>query len=59
MTSIRVMNSKPNHSGSYSQQRKQQKERNHTHQLYVTKNTKGQSIELCRIPKCKKKSFIR
>jgi len=53
MVSSRVRNSKPNHAGSYSQQRRYQKVRNHTHQFFKTKNTKQEEIILCKTAQCK------
>lgn len=56
---IRRSGSKPNHKGSYSKGYKIYKERNHGHQLYKDQNTKGETVTLCKIPRCKYKKVER
>ena len=57
MPKIRVRSSKPNHAGGYSQGRKLEKERNHTHQNKTITKLNGQSVIVCTTPKCKQRSL--
>ncbi len=57
MPKIRIRSSKPNHAGGYSQGRKLEKERNHTHQNKTITKLNGQSVTICTTPKCKQRSL--
>ena len=57
MVSIRRKSSKPNHAGAYSQQRKQQKERNHEHVYITIIKTNGKKMKVCTIPQCRAKKY--
>ena len=57
MPKIRIRSSKPNHAGGYSQGRKLEKERNHTHQNKTVTKLNGQPVIICTTPKCKQRSL--
>lgn len=48
---MRIRSSKPNHSGSYSQQRKLHKARNHSH-IIKRFDSRNKSYNFCTVPKC-------
>ena len=57
MVSVRISAGKPNHPGKYSQQRKQQKARNHQHQFITITKLNGRKMNVCTIPQCKEKKY--
>ena len=58
MVSMRRQGSKPNHPGAYSQQRKQQKARNHNHEFIAITKLNGRNMNMCTIPQCKEKHYV-